>query len=675
LRFLNLKLSSPDISDIKIVFSEGLNIISISDKELFTLFKHIPIAGMYGIDQSEIKSAFKKISCTINVSTASGQEICFINESDNFIVKEYDASGERLQIDEEEIQKPDKYGNICTLDDFMISSCFFPEQIQKNIDPVFEREKLKSLFVTNEISRLNISFFKYRETLMQEKEKELIDLGRDKQLLELKKIKKEKLLKEINISERSIQKLEKRKESINRYKSTLNEIISKNESRNKLSSKINNIKKDLIELREIKEKINSVENTLQKKFSHFSEKGNDQLPDLEQIQESFNSFRDINEQLDKFFLSKKNYTGWALKIIASMIIFSLIAFIFMLFSSSASFVLGITSGVAAAGAGIIGLLYQLKIRKLHPSELFEQKKKLENNLIDLLKKNNVSVDDCRTGELYEILFQYFEDFINYRDIRYELLELKKKLSNSSSLIEKEKKLERLIDEIENFDKEINETINNLDLSIHPRPEQDDISRAIHNIDELLEENETEINDKKTLIAKFEEEIEEYDKIENSSLSAELKFDEILKQIDECRERIEHIKFLDDVFEEAAESWVIQKLEELLKITVEKFLKLTDNSFIKEDITDSINSLLLNSTKLKSEHRRLKKYISFSIKAALSELLDRENLPPVFIIDPFTPDNEFADNMKKLLPELFPERQVIVIIQGKEPELKGNLINL
>jgi hypothetical protein len=488
-------------------------------------------------------------------------------------------------------------------------------------------------------------------------------------------MKKEKLLKEIHLSERGVQKLEKRRDSILNYKTTLNEIISRTEFRNKLSSKINNLKKDLIELREIKDKISSVEKTLQEKFSRFSEKGNDQIPDLEQIQESFNEFRDLNEQIDKFYLNKKFYSGWALKAIASMIIFSLIALLFLIFTSSASFILGLTSGLAAFTAGLSGLLYHFKIRKLQPAELYEKKKNMENTLIDLLKKNNFSVDDCRTGELYEILFQYFEDFINYRDISYELTELKKKISNSSSLIEKEKRLEQFTEEIENIDKYINETIDNLDLSIHPRPEPDGIARAVHDMDELLNENGTEISEKKSLIIKFEEEIEEFDKIENSSLSAESRLEEILNQIEECKKRIEHIKFIDETFKDASEIWSNDKLEELSGKTLEKFLKLTNNSFIKDDIAETLNSLLLNSGRIKSEHRGLKKYISFSIKAALSELLSNGDLPPFFIINPFTPDNEFADNMKKLLPELFPERQVVVIIPGKDPDLKGNLITL
>lgn len=671
MRFLNLKISSPDNTDLKIEFREGLNILSIPDKELFNLFTGIPVSGMYGTETDGTSSYSKNIICTINAeSDIPGGAICYIKSNDGLTIKESEINSEP-----DDATEQSRYRSIVTPEDFITSSFFYPVQIQKNADPVFEKGKIKSLLISNEVYSSDFQFFKSREIFIQKKEKDLTALNRDRQLLELKKMKKEKLLKEIHSSERGVLKLEKRRESILKYKTALDEIVSKTDSKIKLSSKINNLKKDLIELREIKDKINSVENTLKEKFSHFSEKGNDQMPDLESIQESFNTFRDINEKIDKFSLRKRRYSGSALRIIVSMIIFSVIALLFLIFTSSASIILGITSASAAGAAGLIGLIYYFKIRKLQPVELFEQKKNMERALIDLLKKNNFSVDNFKTGELYEILFQYFEDFINYRDISYELTELKKKISNSSSLIEKEKKLEQLADETDSINKSIREMIENLDLSIHPRPEEEDITRTIHNVDELLDENGAEINEKKSLITKFEEEIEEYDKIENSSLSAELRLEEILKQINECREEIEHIKFLNDVFNSASETWSSAKLEELSHLAVEKFLKLTNNSFIKDDLAESFNNLIVQSGNIKDEHKGLKKYISFSVKAAISELLSRGDLPPFFMIDPFTPDNEFADNMKKLLPELFPDRQVVIIIPGTDPDLKGNLITL
>ncbi len=676
MQFLNLKITSPYADDVRIQFNSGLNIISIQDKGLFSLLAQVPLFGLYGKAEYERMDELKKISCTINASSPSpGREVCYLYSSGEFSAREIYNPGDQLLNDDEEKPESGRALEICSSEDFLISSYYYYEQVPKNAEYVFEREKLKSLLINNEIYRLNFPFFQGRENLLIEKDKELTDLSREKQLLELKKMKKEKLLKEIFISERGIDKLEKKRDSILKYKDSLNEIIAKTENRNKLASKVSNLKKDLMELREIKEKVSNIEKTLREKFSHFSEKGNDQIPDLEQIQQTFNSFRDVNEQLGKFFQHRKQATGKALRVIASMAIFSVTAMLFRLFTASATYILGITSGLAAGIALLLGIFYYFKISRQQPSALFEQKKKLEEDLIEILKRNNVSVDDCRTGELYEILFQYFEDFINYRDTSYELMELKKKISHSSNLIEKEKKLSQFTGDIEDIDNFIKLGISDLDPAIHPRPEPDGLTKALHDMDELLKENESEINEKKSLIEKFHQEIDEYDKIENSSLSAESKLEEILKQIESCREMIEHIKFLDAVFRESSEIWSSKKLEELSRLALDRFSALTDNSFIKDDIADTLDSIIISSGRIKSEHRGLKKYLSLSIKSALSMLLFADNLPPVFIIDPFTRDNEFADNLKKLLPEMFPNRQVVVVIPGGEPEIKGNLITI
>lgn len=674
MQFLNLELSSSDIESLKIEFSDGINIISVQDKELFNVFKHIPELGIYKSESDASDHTAKNISCRINflpglqsIRSKTGYRNGLPEAGD--LETFYGISKTDVNPD-----LPENRG-ICTYADFVVSSYYYPELVRNNNDPVFENKKLKTLFINNEVYHAGFSYFENRELLLQNQEKELTDINREKQLLELKKMKKVKLKKEIHITERIVQKLEKRKESINEYKVSLDEIISQIEKRNRTSSKINNLKKDLIELREIKEKISSVEKTLKEKFSHFYGKGNDQIPDLEQIQVLFNSFRDINEKLDKFSLKKKNYTGWVIKIIASMVIFSFTALFFLLFTSTASYILGLTAGIAAAAAGVTSLLYYFRFRNIQPLELFEQKMKMESDLVDLLKRNSFSVDDYKTGELYEILFQYFEDFINYRDINYELMELRKKIASSQSLAEKEKKLEQVSEEIENIDNGINKSIENLDQSIHPRPELNSMTRTIHDIDELLEENENEINEKKMLISKFEAEIEEYDRLENSSSSVELKLEEVLKRIDICRERMEHIKFLNGIFDETADAWSRRKLEDLSRITLEKFLKITGNSFNKDEIADIINGVILENNHIKNENKEMKKYLSFSIRAALSEILVKENIPPVFLIDPFTSDNEFADNMKKLLPEFFQGRQVVLIVPGNPPDIKGNLINL
>jgi DNA repair exonuclease SbcCD ATPase subunit len=661
-------MTAQNIDDIKIEFSEGVNVVSISDKKLFDLFKYFPLTVIYGSQQKELDQDIKGVSSTINfLPGALEREMSFINNNGKVIIKD-----DKI-FNKESDQYREDFKSIYTFENFIISSYYCSELKLNNLDHIFEKEKIKQLLINSEIERLKFPYFTGRDKLLPSKEKEAVDLEKEKELLELKNIKKEKIYKEIHASEKTVSKIEKKRDSIINYKDKLNEIIKQINKRDKISSKISNLKKEIIELKEIKEQITSIENTISERFSHFPQKG-EQLPDLELIQQSFNSFRDINEEIDNFSISKRNYSAGAMKIIFSSAIFSLIALIFLLFTSSASLVLTFISSISAGAAVLAVLVYYFKIKRLKPTKLLDKKDQMKDNLIDILKKNNFQVDDYKTGELYEILFQYFDDLINFRDINNELMSLKKKRSSFGGLAEKEEQLEQLTNEMGGLDKVINETINSLDTSIHPLPAAEDITRAVHDIDELLEENKKEIDKKSSLIAKFQEEIDEYDRDEKKSLSSEMRLEETIKRIATLTEEIKHIKFLEGIFDEAIERWSKDKLEKLADKTIENIIKITNNSDTREKLGDVIKNLI-DSGALKEEYMELEPYISFAIKGALSGQLSSPPLPPIFLIDPFMPDNEFSGNMKKLLPEFFPDRQVVVIINYIDPNINGNLITL
>ena len=669
MRFLNLEMTAPNIDDVKIELGEGVNIISIPDKKLFDLFKYVPLINLYGSQQKELSQDLKEISSTINIfSSTLGREISFINNNGEVTIKD----DKNFKKEDEQYIKDFK--NVYPYENFIISSYYYPELKFNNIDPASYSCKIKQLLINSEIAKLKYPFFLQRKELLSSKEKKLIDLEREKQLLELKKRKKEKIFKEIQISEKNISKLEKRRDSIIKYRTALNEIVQQINDRDDASSKINNLKKDIIELNEIKEKIKSIENIISERFAHFSSRKDEKLPDLELIQQSFNSFRDINQQIDNFFNNRKKYSNSIIKIIFSSAIFSLIALMFLLFTTSASLILTFISAISAGITAITSIIYYITMKRSYPDELLEKKNQIENNLLEIFKQNDFPIDDYKTGELYEILFQYFDDFIDFRDMNSELVSLRKKISSSTNL-EKEKKLEQLTNTIDELDESINHTIDNLDISIHPKFPQEEITKVAHNIDELLEENKTETAEKNSLIEKYKEEIDEYDKDEKNSLSTEMRLEETIKHINHLTDEVKHIKFLEDVFDEAVERWSKDKLEQLANNASEKITKIIGDSHTKEELSESFKNILIDSGKLKEEYMELKPYVSFAIMAALSEALDFTSMPPMFMIDPFIPNNEFSENMKKLLPEFFPDRQVIVIINYIDPNINGKLITL
>jgi hypothetical protein len=665
---------SPETESLDINFSEGLNIISTANRAHLEFYKKIPFQAMYGLNHED-NLYTDCIPCFIDLAVLiNGREVHFINDEGVLSIREKEIEGD-LSVENLTDIKNFRIQNTFTDEDFILSSMFDPELILKKHDPVFSRDKLKSFFVKKETEIYNSSFFSNPHGILKDKEKELTDLNRNKQLLELKKMKREKLRKEINISEKELFRLEKKREAVLKYKSLLHEIKKKAEEKNRLSAKINNYKKNLIEIRDIQERSDSIATKLSERFPYFFEKGFDQLPDLHLIQESFNKYRDLNEQIDIFFVKKKRFTGLFIRIIQAIAIFSLVSAFFILLRPLMFAALPIISAGLAITALFLAAVYFFKVREFRPIRLIENKKQIENELIEILKKNQFIVDDCINGEIYELLFQYFNDFISYRDFNSELVELKKKLPGSSVCDEKEKKLDSLIDNAEETEKQIKIMIENLDESIYSRPEIPDINDALADIEELIEDNGKEIFRQKQLIEKFETEIAEYDKIENSGLSVGKALADINQRIDECMNFIDHMNFLIRVFNSASDEWFSQEIETLCRISALNYQKLSCTDSEDDQTSDKIKNIFFTPSAFENEDADFLHKLSLSVKVAISQMLKDGYLPPLIIIDPCLNKNEFASSLNNLLLELLPQRQVIIILPGENVKFEGNLITI
>jgi hypothetical protein len=209
LRFLNLQVRSPETESLDINFSEGLNIISTANRAHLEFYKKIPFQAMYGLNHED-NLYTDCIPCFIDLAVLiNGREVHFINDEGVLSIREKEIEGD-LSVENLTDIKNFRIQNTFTDEDFILSSMFDPELILKKHDPVFSRDKLKSFFVKKETEIYNSSFFSNPHGILKDKEKELTDLNRNKQLLELKKMKREKLRKEINISEKELFRLEKK---------------------------------------------------------------------------------------------------------------------------------------------------------------------------------------------------------------------------------------------------------------------------------------------------------------------------------------------------------------------------------------------------------------------------------------------------------------------------------
>jgi hypothetical protein len=343
-------------------------------------------------------------------------------------------------------KEPPEITGLISCDDFILYSFFNPVEVESGIDPVLKSTGLKRFLINREQDIDKSGKMHRLDEVITEKEKEINTLKKNRELLELKKRKKDKLVKELSSTDREVTSLRRKRESYTVYKNTLNDILDLIHEEARLSSKIVNLKKDIIEIRELSAKRDALENEISERFPQFTRGMIERLPDLDRLQAEFNTIRDINEEMEKFNSTKKQKISLALKGITGSLLFAFFSMIFIFIKSIplntiTGLLLGVLSLILVLLSAATGYYLYILVKKNYPEELLNRKTGVESGLLEIFTNENFPEKNFGTGELYEYLFQYFEDFLSFRDLQNELSVIKKGSGSRISIEEREEKLQ------------------------------------------------------------------------------------------------------------------------------------------------------------------------------------------------------------------------------------------
>ena len=388
---------------------------------------------------------------------------------------------------------------------------------------------------------------------------------------------------------------------------------------------------------------------------------------MDRIQTSFNALRDLNEKIDFYYQNKKGLISRIIKGMAAFMIFILLSLGFAAYKSLSAGIETVKPLFAAAAiSGFIvlaGVFAVFTIRKKEPAQLLETKKQRENELLELLNKNNFPVADFKTGEIYDFLFQYFEDFITFRDIRNELSDLRKRVSSTVTFTEKEKKLDTLNEKLEETVSAIAEMLAGLDQSVHPVPEVPDIDHTVAEVTALIKELEAKINHEKSIISKLEKQFSEQPGSEVNLLEIEAELNDINSRMEALKAEADTAEFLEEIFREASVSFLKKREEEFMPLLSANISKLTGYRG-DEKISEAAGMLFDDKNSLSELDIRSRLVFSLAVRSALSVFFRDFNIPPMLLIDPLDSlQYENVEEKKKILLELFGNRQVIIFTSG------------
>lgn len=666
MRFLNIKLIIPAKKiDKDISLKPGINIITTDDEFIKETIPQLPLIAIYGkgfsLKPPEDILETEKYSAAIEADI-SGKQISFINE--NSILKS------------ELFNKAE----LIDYDDLILYSYSAYSVQDGGGDTVLTASGLKRFLINREPDEEKSGNMHRLEIVIAEKEKEINELKKKKELLELKKRKKDKLGKELSVSERELARLRRKRESYLAYKQTLTDILDLIQDDTRLSSKIVNLKKDIIDLRETAEKREALEKEIAHRFPQFTTGMIEKFPDLDRLQAEFNTIRDINEEMEKFNSSKKRRISLALKGITAGLLFAFISMMFILIKSIslntiAGMLLGSLSSILVLLSAVTGYYLYLLIRKEYPEDLTNRKQAIESGLLEMFKNESFPDRNFGTGELYEYLFQYFEDFLSFRDLQNELTAIKKGANSRTTIEEREEKLATLDDRKNEIRQQIELKLNSLDINIHPAPDRDNIKNLGAEIDEMIAEIQQEEKQKDSIAKKIEIESFQYESGDKSRETIDSSIAIIDSDIEKLKKDISDISFMNKIYNETADEWFSARLSSLTEKCSEIYSRIMTG--IKKDLKfhDSIKDLVMagKSEGFTSEEIAA---LSLSMKLSLTEISPLPESYPLILCDPFSIFKpEITDKLKKILLELSEKRQVVIITSKSEKNLAGNLINI
>lgn len=674
MRLIKLEANLDESADTIIVdFDEKINIIHTTDPEKFGIIKKFFYKDIFNFSGTE-DSSNNKLSYNLHLEYCNN-----IYRLDNTGNITEDASPETVEKKEEGYTHPplEQYIKIFLRDTYHQLSFIDFSVTEKNNPVEIAPHTLSSAFIAIEMIKNNTPAPDTEKDL-KEKEEELSRLLKQKQLIEIKKMRKDKLQKEIGSISKVLTRLNKQLKAMQDYNNTLNLISEKIELKGKLASKINSYKKEVLGLRETKARLNELEKELKSEFPQF-ENYNENIADLEEIEKNFITLKETNSSIDKLKNSRKKIQNKAFKIIGGITVFSITAILFLLIQNDI-FPIPFIIASSLLLSLMIFLMSSFKIKKLSTETLIEDQIIQQKTLSESIGNSRFSFENYKTEELYEFLLQYFDDFLNFSELQSEISNLKEKIASQPGLKDTEKKLNSRISEIEAIEKDISAKLLSLDQSILATPNIEDIALSLAEINELIVSTEEEIIQENSIREKIEHDILDYDKKDNSESSFETQLAETEEAIKNIEEEKNAIKYIQGITEDSTKNWANIKLEALSDLTwqtIEKIASKDKSLTLKNEQKKALHHLITKGKSTSPLNEIPAQLIKAAIIYAIEENTESSSFTPPIII---TLQNEYAENntcekfVKNVL-ELFSEKQVIIITSAPLLGISGKITDI
>jgi len=489
--------------------------------------------------------------------------------------------------------------------------------------------------------------------------------------LELMKInasKREKQQGELARYNEEIKSISSKIDAFSIRKNHISRILEACSRKNTLVQDIQNIQKKIKTGIEQEKEIAAREKELEKSYPQFRNFDQAKKNNIKHMQDRYREIRTINEKIENELFKRESRVRRVGSILAGINLLVLAAVVWLFLQTS--LILSRDEKVIIIGSMIIMQLLSYishiiyRYRLFHSSVIYnleQQKQDLEQKLENILRANDIDMQNIDLEEIYEFLLQYFEEYGEFNEKQLDLYMLKKAHNEqyiNSSLEEKKEALEA---DLQSLSGTIQEMANMAGIDAEILNDEESLLTMMDETIEKIDTLTSELTAKQKIADSISFNLQESPDATNEQKQLEQQLDEYNEMLDTLTRRQKHVKYLLDLFDESIQNRMQIQMEQLVHTTASIFRELTGSSYSQPiDMNTIVNVMEKNHTD-STRNVSFSHLLQLAIKCALHDfLVDSGVSIPLILDDPLVfIDEDKIDAFGKIIEKTAQSRQVIV----------------
>ncbi len=508
------------------------------------------------------------------------------------------------------------------------------------------------------------------------------DLEKKMQIMDISDSRHEKLRREKETIQGEMDDLNNSLNSLKSQKEILFKIIENLNKVEELKNEFDSIKDEIQNEQRKIDSMTEMKTELDAMFPQFSGIDIEDGTNLDRLQDVFNDIRNLNQRIDDYHHARSAKIKKAVRIAWAAGAGGLAGALFILGYNGFQFMKDLylwtgTIALALAVNGAVGVrLFALR-RDRTLLRLDEEKRRFKVRITALMEKSRLELEDYKLTEIYELLLQYFEDYVNYTERKKDLALIKSSLKEEEYMIRIQNKLDALKREEAMIKDEIHTSIDTLNIVDDIENETSRIEDLIRNIDTEMAILKEKVETKDRILDQIDGEIQRASGNGGAVSGIMEEMDGIERILRKWKVNRNSMAFIAGALNEAVRRNEEKRIRKLLDGTLDKFNHLTGNQYITRIDGDTALNMIRDNCAPEEFTPPVMHAFMLSLKFSLSDFITGGNAEaPLLIDEPFQfMDDERCARFRDLVSYESNRRQVIIFTHQSDKRNWGNFIEL